>query len=525
MTLRLTQTAAVRRRAFSIRQVLVALVLAGGLPATGFVIWPQISRSTDDAGPMMYRVERGDFVHEITDRGNVESANNVEIRCEVKARNSAGTTILDIVPEGTMVQPGDVLIKLDSSALEIDRTTQMIVCSNSKAALIQAQKAYDTAIITKKEYMEGQHQQLVQTAENEQFIAKEDLSRAKEYAAYSERLAAKGYITTQQLEADRFAVEKTKKAVEIAETKLDVLTRFTKEKMLTQLESDIRTTEAKLEAQTASHKLEMGHLSWIEGQLEKCVIKSPQAGQVVYANVTGYHGSKEVIIDVGEVVRERQVLIYLPDTKRMQVVARINEGKVALVSHGMPAKIRLDAFPDMELTGKVERVDEFPAPNSFMGSSVKEYETIVSIDEAPPGLRPGLTAEVRIRAEQKPNVVQVPVQAVFQHGEKYYCVTREGSRYFAREVAIGSSNDKTIVIRGGLSEGERVVLNATAYREKVKLPSLPAEEQRMVARADRERDESANDVVPNASRIRDPLPRPDNLVKKDGGRLEPGAKL
>jgi hypothetical protein len=42
-------------------------------------------------------------------------------------------------------------------------------------------------------------------------------------------------------------------------------------------------------------------------------------------------------------------------------------------------------------------------------------------------------------------------------------------------VTIGSTNDKTVVIRGGLSEGEEVVLNAVAYREKVALPEVQTE--------------------------------------------------
>jgi len=424
---------------------------------------------------MMFRVERGEFVHEITDRGNVQSANNIEIRCEVKAKGGGGITILEIVPEGTMAKPGDVLVRLDSSALENDRTNQQIVCSNSEAAMTQAQKTYETAVIAKREYIEGLYKQEVRNVLNEIFVAEEDLSRAEEYLKYSERLAAKGYITQQQLKADRFAVDKTQNALDIAENKLGVLQKFTKEKMLVQLDSDIKTAEAKLKATQASHTLDMEQLALIESQIEKCVIKADEAGQVVYANTTSWRGSKEVIIDAGEQVRERQVLIRMPDSNRMQVSAKINEAKVALVSPGMSATVRLDAFPKLELHGTVEKVDEFPVPTSFFGSSVKEYETIVRIHGSPPGLRPGLTAEVRIRVDDVADVLQTPVQAIFEHGARYYCVTDENGRWAAREVTLGPTNDKTVVIRDGLTEGEEVVLNAAAYRDKVDLPELSSE--------------------------------------------------
>jgi HlyD family secretion protein len=142
------------------------------------------------------------------------------------------------------------------------------------------------------------------------------------------------------------------------------------------------------------------------------------------------------------------------------------------VSVGMPATVRLDAFPELELHGTVERVSEFPVPTSWMGSTVKEYETFVRIHESPAGLRPGLTAEVRVCVERTPDALQVPVQAIFEHGDKYYCVTGDGSRWSARELTVGSTNDKTVVVRGGLEAGEEVVLNAAPYREKVALPEV-----------------------------------------------------
>lgn len=471
------------RRGFSYRGLILALVLVAAVPAIAWSVWPKLSFTAKKNGPMLHQAARGEFVHVITDRGNVESANNVEIRCEVKSKGSGGSTILEIVPEGTNVQRGDVLVKLDSSALENERVNQQIVCNNSEATAIQARNVYETALIAKREYTEGTYQRDVQMIESEVFVAEENLRRAEEYLQYSERLAARGYIPALQLEADRFAVEKARKDLESAKTKLDVLQQFTKEKMGKQLESDIRTAEAKLKAAEASHQLDIDQLAFVEEQIAKCVIRAPEEGQVVYANVIGYRGTKEVMIDAGETVRERQVIIRLPDPKRMQVAAKVNEAKVALVAVGMPATVRLDAFPDMELKGTVEKVNEFPLPTSMFGSNVKEYETIVRIHEPksglPPGLRPGLTAEVHILVERRPGVLQVPVQAIFEHGGKCYCVTGEDGKWSATEVEIGSSNDKFVVISSGLEEGRQIVLNAAAFRDEVDLPEVPRDSGRV----------------------------------------------
>ncbi len=373
-----------------------------------------------------------------------------------------------------------MLAKLDSAALEEDRTAQMITCSNSEATVIQAKNVFDTAVIAKEEYLSGTFAQEERTAMNELFVAQEELSRAEEYYRYSQTLAGRGYMTALQLKADGFAVDKAKNALKLAETKLEVLRKFTREKMLMQLESDIKTAEAQLKAAEASHKLDTDRLKEIEGQIEKCTIRAPQAGQVVYANVIGWRGSKEVVIDAGEQVRERQVIIRLPDPNDMQVLARVNESKVGLVRPGMPATIRLDAFADKELVGNVEKVNEFPLPGGMFSSSVKEYETTVKIHGTTPGLKPGLTAEVKILIERLTNVISVPVQSVFEHGGKFYAVMRDPGPepWRAQEIQLGATNDKFVVVTKGLKEGDEIVLNGAAYREKVALPELPTEQRR-----------------------------------------------
>ncbi len=418
---------------------------------------------------------RSNFLHEITERGEVESASNVEIRCEVRAKGTGGTTILEIIPEGTYVQEGDVLVRLDSSALENDRTRQQIVCNSSEAEVIKARNTYETALIAKQEYLEGQYQQEVQSIQSQIFVAEEDLRRAEEYLNYSKRLAMKGYVTPLQLEADQFAVEKARNQLEMAKTKLRVLEEFTRARMLKQLESDIATSDARYKAQKDSHRLDMEQLALIEEQIEKCTIRAPEPGQVVYANQSDRRGTQEVIIAEGEQVREGQVIIRLPDPMRMQAKAKINEARISQVAEGMPVAIRLDALPDREFSGVVTRVNEYPEPTSWHSAHVREYGTTIRIEGSPPGLRPGLTAEVRILIERIPDTLQLPVQAVFEHGRKYYCIVPSRGGLEARAVTIGSTNDKTVVIRGGIEEGERVVLNAAAYRDRVGLPELPSD--------------------------------------------------
>jgi len=73
----------------------------------------------NDIDPILAEVERGEFVSLVLDQGEVQSSENVEIRCEVKAQ-SRSLNVIELVNEGTRVSGGDFLVRLDSSAFEQD---------------------------------------------------------------------------------------------------------------------------------------------------------------------------------------------------------------------------------------------------------------------------------------------------------------------------------------------------------------------------------------------------------------------
>ena len=480
-----------RRDGFTLRILVIAMVLliAGGAAGWYVLANSSFSISADGSGPMFHTVERGQFVHDITERGNVESASNVEIKCQVQSQGSQGTMILTVIEEGTEVQPGDVLATLDASKLEDSEVKQQIMCNTSEAAVIQATSNYETAIIAKEEYTEGLFKERKLGLENRIFEAKEALRQAEQDLIYNQRLLAKGYITKLAVESNEFRVKKSEKDLEARETELNGLIVYTQVKTIKDLEADIKTSEARLKSEEYSYKLDLDKLDLIKEQIESCTVKAPQAGQVVYANITNMRGGSETIIEEGTYVRERQTIIRLPDPSQMQVKAKINEARVALVVEGMLATVELDAFPGKTLNGRVEKVNEYPIPTSYFSGSVKEYETVIEITEAklPPGLRPGLTAEIKIRVRETPDVLQVPVQAVFEHGGKHYCVMagKNEGEWEAREVTIGSTNDKFVVIQEmkegedkGLRQGDNVVMGAFAYRDKLDLPELDPEQQK-----------------------------------------------
>lgn len=421
---------------------------------------------------LTYVVSTGPFRHIVTERGEVESSSNIEVRCEVQSRNTSGTAILEIVPEGTEVKKGDLLCRLDASALKDEASQQQIVCNASEAMVIQGQNTLTTAEITKKEYLEGTFKQEEQIILGEISVAEENLRRAQDFARHSEKLAAKGYVTALQLEADKFSIEKERIVLETAKTKLKVLREFTRAKMLSQLEADIKTALANLKSQESTHALDKEKLALVQAQIAKCEIHAPADGQVVYANSSERRGGSEIVIEEGAMVRERQVIVRLPDPKKMQVKAKINESRIDRVHEGMLATVRLDAFPEREMQGTVRKVDAYPLAGSWFNSSIKEYGTFIDIHDPPPGMRPGMTAEVKIKVEQLPDALQVPVQAVVEHGSEHFCLLPTATGLEARKIKIGSTNEKFVIIKDGLAAADTVVVNPRGYLDLVKLPEI-----------------------------------------------------
>ena len=444
-----------------------------GAGALSLLWWMSGNEDSLDAEiqPLFEEVKVDDFVLEFVEPGEIESAENVEIKSEVRSRSSSGTAILEIVPEGKVVEKGDFLVRLDDASLQKDLLRQRISVHQSKATLVKANADVEAATLALQEYLSGSFRENEEQLESAEFVAKENLRRAQEYLVYSKKLAAKGYVSEAQLEADQFAVEKARKELDLAQTKLEVLRIHSRKAKVNDLNASILTAEARLQSAQNSYQLEKTQESEIEEQIEKCMIISPSAGEVTYANNTKSGSSDSVLIEEGKLVRENQTIIRLPNASLLRVRAKVNENRIEQVRPGMKCSILIDAMRDLELDGTVESVSEYPIPSvSRYTSHIKEYSTEILINNPPPGVRTGMTAKVTIKSEFIENTLQVPLTAVFRKDSKSFCIVStldEGMEI--REIQLGSHNMNMAVVVGGLAKGEKVVLNPDHFRSSLEL--------------------------------------------------------
>jgi len=480
MILKFANRKKARRRGFAAAKAVIGLA-SGGVVVVAW--WLLTGGEVDEVLPevLVEPVVRKEFRLEIVEPGEIESAHNVDVLCEVKSRNSAGVNILEIVPEGSQVKEGDFLVRLDDSALQKDLLTQRIDVHQAKASLVQAEADYEAAKLAMDEYLSGSYRQDLEQLEGAVFVARENLRRSQEYHDYSKKLAVKGYISETQLEADSFAVEKSQKDLDLSLTKLDVLKVHSRKAKVNDLNASIQTAEARLLSRRNSYELEVAQEAEIVEQISKCLINAPASGEVTYANrnTSSSSSSDGILIEEGRPVRERQAIIRLPDPSNMRVIAKVNESRIEQVKPGMPVDISIFAARELVLRGHVEKVGEYPIPSaSRYTAHIKEYATEVLIENPPEGLRPGMTAKVRVLVEQIPSALQVPLHAVLRvKGASYCIVVDESGNLQARVLRLGSANDASTVVESGLSEGEQVVVNASEFRDIVTFPANPSGEQ------------------------------------------------
>jgi HlyD family secretion protein len=487
---RFSRSKAARRNGNTLTFVLGS---CGAVAALSLVGWWTLSGNRGDETPefLTTEVSQGPYDFVVIEQGTVESATNTELRCQVRSRGGSGgggggggggssaggsTSILDVVPEGTMVKEGDIVVELDSSSLTLEENSQMIQVSTRESQLAQAQNALKAAQIAKTEYLEGLYVSQEKLILSELYVAEQNYRTFEQQVGQAKSLLEKNIITALQLETAEVARENAKNGLDNAQTKLNTLRNLTKQKELTVLDANIATAEAAVKAQQLGLQLEQDKLKDIQDQIAKCTIRATQPGQVVYANESDmFRGSSsnQFIVTPGAMVRERQVIIRLPNAEDMQVKATVNEARVTLVRPGLPVTIRVDALKDDVLEGEVTKVNQYAEPSTFSSGNIKKYATIIKIKNPPPDLRVGMNAEVRIHVERLPSVLQVPVQALAELKNHFFTLVKNGETYETREIKIGTSNDKVATIENGLKMGDEVVMNPRSAGGLLKLPNLP----------------------------------------------------
>ncbi len=325
----------------------------------------------------------------------------------------------------------------------------------------------------------GEYQADVNEKNGDIELAKKDLSEAKEKLEQYRKLVKKGFGTPENLRAYELNVSNKEFVLTCKEAKLKVLLDFMRKRTETELTAKaseaarkldrakkagaaaIDKAQSDLEAAEAAARVEKQALDRINEQLDKCIVRAPADGVLVYSKDRWYDPSSR--IQAGAMVHQMQTLFQLPDLARMQVKVKIHESMVKKVHKGQKADISIESLPGTILHGTVEKVGILADTMGYWDQGgVKEYVTIVKLDDLPEdaGINPGMTAQVKILANELSDVLMVPVQAVAEKEGKHYAYINGLVSAERIEVEVGETNEKFVEIKSGLNEKQKVLLDA-----------------------------------------------------------------
>jgi HlyD family secretion protein len=310
-------------------------------------------------------------------------------------------------------------------------------------------------------------------------LAEEEFKRASTDLGWTEKLFEKSYVSRSELETDRLKVQRYQVSWEQAKTALALFIRYDfpkrveelfsqyleTERQLERIYAQARSRQAQAEAQLnsseAKYQLNKERLERIKKQIEACTVKATAPGLVIYASSDrGRFGGNRTYIEVGQAVRERELIMTVTDSKEMDVDVKVHETNVDKVRIDQPVKIVIDAQPDKVFTGKVQKIAPLPDPQSFLGNpDLKVYATQVSLEGAGSSIKPGMSARVEILIAQLNDVVTIPVQCVTNRSGGKVCYVMEGGQPKEHTIQTGAFNDRFVEVVEGLQEGQQVLLN------------------------------------------------------------------
>lgn len=422
-------------------------------------------------------VRRADLYPMIKASGRVESGKKTVIECQLERFGvgvrgqgiAAGgaSVLLEVIPEGTRVKRGDILAELDSAEYVELLRLQEINVERARADKLQAELDHEIARLTLVEFRDGTMKENIEDFQRRITLARSDLERAQDRLNWSQAMRAKGYVSTSTVNTDEYTVAQLALALKQEGGAFDVFRKYTAPKTIRELEGEIIGTGATLDYQKLRLQRNQDRFATLKKQVERCTIRAPHDGYVIYAN----DPRRGIFIEEGLPVYQNQKLFYLPDLSEMEVVALLSETVVNQVRDGMRAIIKVEGLPNRPMHGRVTKVGQLPLPD--WRSDVHYFEGIVKLEDHPASLKPGMTAQVELEMPGRENVLAVRSEAVTIDDGQDVCFVVHEDGVERREVKLGQVTREMTEVTQGLREGERVVLNPHPLDIETMDPSEP----------------------------------------------------
>ena len=296
--------------------------------------------------------------------------------------------------EGDHIKKGDVLLHLENIQPGADVQAQAASVEAAAGAMKAAAANYDSAVAT--------------LAQRQADLDKTKLDWQRSQQLYQEQL-----ISKQQYDSDKAAYDSAVAALNASQAQVEQ-TRAARE----QARSTLEQNRAVLKHQ--------------QDVLRKTTYQAPIDGIVSY-----------IAVRVGENVvpgiqnAQGAFLLTISDMSVVTAEVKVDETDITSVREGQPAEVTIDAVPGQTFKGRVTDVGELAilrtsgqaamTATTANTQEARDFKVVVTIDNPPENVRPGLSATAKIQTAQAKNVLTIPIQALAERSQKEIDEAKNGT--------------------------------------------------------------------------------------------------
>ena len=175
-----------------------------------------------------------------------------------------------------------------------------------------------------------------------------------------------------------------------------------------------------------------------------------------------WRGGDMAQIQVGDQMAPNQTFMRIVDPKSMRLEASVNQVESESIRIGQPVTVRFDAFPGIQLKGKVQSLGAIAVAGWRSNNYIRNIPVKVTLLEQHPQVIPDLTASADVVIGTEENKLLVPREAVFTENRKQVVYVKQGQDFQAREVEIAAGNYTMLAVASGLQAGDAVALQHPA---------------------------------------------------------------
>jgi HlyD family secretion protein len=252
----------------------------------------------------------------------------------------------------------------------------------------------------------------------------------------------------------------------------------------------LESANAQYEISKAQHKAILFQIEQAQASLQstldtlsKTVYNSPINGIITSLRV-----EEGEIAMIGTMNNPGTILMTIADLSVMEVEVEVDETDVIGVEIGHRAEVRVDALPDQTIEGKVTEIGSSALQQTTTGQESKDFKVVITLENPPESLKPGLSASADIITAEKQDVLAVPISALVlrekeeednkndEQEEGVYVVENSRVKFFPVEKGI--MGEMMIEIISGLEEGQEIVVGPYSALRQLKDDMLIKKEEK-----------------------------------------------